>query len=194
MADVLAANEDEIRRRILRGNTYKQVSQYLHSASNSIRGLSARSVRRFCRSRGIRYRCNLSDGELDSVVQRFVSRVGHMYGRRSLHGLLRSQGIHVSQDRVGRFLSCTYHLAHSCRSHTLQRSVNPVPYRARYYGEKIHLDQNEKLVMFGVVQVIVVDGFSRKIVGFSTMPRKNPIAIYNTLSANTYLRWHLGSC
>ena len=59
--------------------------------------------------------------------------------------------------------------------------MNPIPYRARYHGEKIHLDQNEKLVMFGVVHVIAVDGFSRKIVGFSTMPRKNPIAIYNTL-------------
>ncbi len=59
--------------------------------------------------------------------------------------------------------------------------MNPVPYRATYYGEKIHLDQNEKLVMFGVVHVAAIDGFSRKLVGFSTMPRKNPITIYNTV-------------
>ena len=59
--------------------------------------------------------------------------------------------------------------------------MNPVPYRARFYGEKIHLDQNEKLVMYGIVHVVAVDGYSRKVVGFSTMPRKNPITIYNTI-------------
>ncbi len=55
--------------------------------------------------------------------------------------------------------------------------MNPVP----YYGEKIHLGQNEKLVMFGVVHVAAIDGFNRKLVGFSTMPRKNSITIYNTV-------------
>lgn len=59
--------------------------------------------------------------------------------------------------------------------------MNPTPYQATFYGEKIYLDQNEKLVMFGVVHVVAVDGYSRKIVGFSTMPRKNPITIYGTI-------------
>ena len=44
MADILAAFEGTIRQLIHRGG---QVSQYLSTASNSIRGLSARSVRRF---------------------------------------------------------------------------------------------------------------------------------------------------
>ena len=35
--------------------------------------------------------------------------------------------------------------------------------------------------MYGIVHVAAVDGYSRKIVGFSTMPRKNPITIYNTI-------------
>lgn len=35
--------------------------------------------------------------------------------------------------------------------------------------------------MCGVVHVAAVDGYSRKIVGFSIMPRKNPITIYNTI-------------
>ena len=59
--------------------------------------------------------------------------------------------------------------------------VNLVPYRANYYGEKLHFGQNEKLVMYGVTHVLAVDGYSRKIVGFVTMPRKNPITIYYTL-------------
>ena len=72
-------------------------------------------------------------------------------------------------------------MAFSHRSHNLQRNLNPVPYCARFFGEKSHLDQNEKLVMYSVVHVVAVDGFSRQIVGFSTMPRKNPITIYNTI-------------
>ena len=51
-------------------------------------------------------------------------------------------------------------------------AVNPVVYRANYFGEKLHFDQNEKLVMYGVTHVLAVDGYSRKIVGFVTMPRR----------------------
>jgi len=41
-------------------------------------------------------------------------------------------------------------------------AVNPVPYRANYFGEKLHFDQNEKLVTYGVTHVLAVDGYSRK--------------------------------
>ena len=77
-----------------------------------------------------------------------VGSVGHSYGRRSLQGLLRAEGI------------------------------NPILYRAEFFGEKI---QNDKIVMYGVVHVVAVDGYSRKIVGFCTMPRKNPITILGTI-------------
>lgn len=59
--------------------------------------------------------------------------------------------------------------------------LNPYPYRAQYFGEKLHLDQNEKCVMFGVTHVLAIDGYSRKIVGFITIPKKNPIVIYDLL-------------
>lgn len=42
----------------------------------------------------------------------------------------------------------------------------------------MHMDQNEKLVMFGVTHVIAVDGYSKKIVANATMPVKNNLAIY----------------
>ena len=51
----------------------------------------------------------------------------------------------------------------------------------------MHLDQNEKLAMYGVTHVIAVDGFSRKIVGMITIPVKNPIAIYNALMKPLWL-------
>ena len=161
MTDILDGQEREISQRVLRGDTLESVSH--------------------CSERGIHYGSNLSDHELDNVVCRCVSSVGHSYGRRSLQGLLRSEGIHVSQRRLGASLRRTFPIAHSQRSLTLGRAMNPIPYRATFYGEKLHVDQNEKLVMFGVVHVVAVDGFSRKIVGFSTMLRKNPITIYGTI-------------
>ncbi len=45
-------------------------------------------------------------------------------------------------------------------------------------GHKLHLDQNEKLGMFRVIHVLVVDGYSSKIVAESTMPIKNNLVIY----------------
>ena len=56
--------------------------------------------------------------------------------------------------------------------------MNPVPYYAEAFGHKLHMDQNEKLVMFGTVHVIAVDGYSDKIMGYYSMPIKNNIAIY----------------
>ena len=183
MADLLEALEGEIRWRIAHlGETFQTVSEYLQGIFPGVRGISTRSIRRFCHSRDIHYRSRLSTVELESwLVQHTVTRVGHSYGRRSLHGLLRSQGIHVSQSRIGAALRNAFPLQHSVRRQTLGRALNPIPYRADFYGQKIHFDQNEKLVMYGIVHVAAVDGHSRKIVGFYTMPRKNSITIYNNI-------------
>ncbi|TRY89400.1 hypothetical protein DNTS_002614, partial [Danionella cerebrum] len=40
-------------------------------------------------------------------------------------------------------------------------------------GHKLQIDQNEKLAMFGATFVLAIDGFSSKIVCFSSMPIKN---------------------
>lgn len=58
------------------------------------------------------------------------------------------------------------------------RNLNPVPYYAAYMGHKLHLDQNEKLAMFGVTHVIAIDGYSSKVVAHATMPVKNNLIIY----------------
>jgi hypothetical protein len=41
------------------------------------------------------------------------------------------------------------------------------------------MDQNEKLAMFGVTHVLAIDGYSSKIVAWSTMPIKNNLVIYD---------------
>ena len=61
------------------------------------------------------------------------------------------------------------------------RLMNPIPYYAQYHGHKLHLDQNEKLIRFGVTHVAASDGYSGKLLGIISMPVKNPIAIYDEL-------------
>ena len=63
----------------------------------------------------------------------------------------------------------------------MARSINPVPYHADYFGYKLHVDQNEKRVMFGMTHMCVVDGYSRNVVGFITMSIKNCFEIYTQL-------------
>ena len=54
------------------------------------------------------------------------------------------------------------------------RLLNPIPYYAQYYGHKLHVDQNEKLVRYGVTHVAAAGG---KLINIITMPIKNPIVI-----------------
>ncbi len=55
---------------------------------------------------------------------------------------------------------------------------NPLPYHAGYFGHKLHIDQNEKLVRYGLTHIAAIDGYSSFIVGHVIMPVKNCIAIY----------------
>ena len=74
MADLslLEQFEDDIGRRVNRGDMHTEVSRYLQDMSPGGRGFSVRSVRRFCASRGIHYGSDLSERELDTVVSRCV--------------------------------------------------------------------------------------------------------------------------
>ncbi|KAF7641527.1 hypothetical protein LDENG_00278490 [Lucifuga dentata] len=54
-------------------------------------------------------------------------------------------------------------------------NLNPIPYNAAYMGHKIHIDQNEKLVLFEVMHILAIDGYSSKVVSHATMPVKNNI-------------------
>ena len=67
------------------------------------------------------------------------------------------------------------------RHHHSYRLFNPTPYYAEYFGHKLHVDQNEKLVRFGVTHVAASDGYSGKILGIISMPIKNNSIIYEDL-------------
>ena len=177
----LSAYDCEIRLRIGAGETHNEISVSLQRRNPLQRGFSTRSVRRFCCDEGIHYRSGLGERQLDCVVALQVQAVGHSYGRRTMQGLLNSQGTHVSQRRIGNSLRSVAPGPQQGRRQRASRHLNPPLYTALYFGDKIHFDQNEKLAMFGVTHVAAIDGFSRKIVGFITIPVKNPIAIYHSM-------------
>lgn len=96
-------------------------------------------------------------------------------------GFLASEGVRVAEARVGQSLSRVAPTHQQARQRTTSRRLNPIPYHASYFGQKLHIDQNEKLVMFGVTHICASDGYSGKIVGFATMPIKNNLEIYGSV-------------
>lgn len=108
-------------------------------------------------------------------------QVGPSYGRRTLSGLLRSDGIVVGEQRVRQAMARITPVYVQQRQQTTYRLMNPVPYYAEYFGHKLHVDQNEKLIRFGVTHVAASDGYSGKLLGIVSMPVKNNIFIYDLL-------------
>ena len=93
--------------------------------------------------------------------------------------LSQKYSVNVSQKRVADALRQVAPQYHARRQTDTARQINPIPYRADYFGHKLHVDQNEKLEMYGVVHVVAIDGHSRFITSGSTMMQKNNKIIYD---------------
>lgn len=155
----------------VKGRTHQDISSFLRSLHPTERGYSARSVRRFCAIHGIHYCSGLTESEVDRIVSVAVRSVGNSYGRRTLHGLLRWRGVHVGQNRISMSLKRVAPAAMSRRQHLAHRLLNPHPYHASSFGEKLHIDQNEKLNRFGItfLQLMATVG---KLLGWLQFPRR----------------------
>ena len=55
----------------------------------------------------------------------------------------------IAEKRVGVALSMVSPRYTAQRRTSITRAVNLIPYRADYFGHKLHIDQNERLVMYG---------------------------------------------
>lgn len=168
--------------------SHEEIALVLQQRHPEKRGLSSRSVRRFCKLTGITRRDKVSNEELDSVITECVCQVGHQYGRKTMQGLLASRGVRVGEGRVGQSLKRVSPGAQAMRTCLARRLLNPVPYSAEYFGEKLHVDQNEKLIRYGVTHALAIDGFSRKVVGFLSLPQKNTVEICARLFLPLLLR------
>ena len=179
--------------------THKDISDEIKQLYPSLRGLSAMSIRCFCNCHDIHKTARLDASSLDRIVSInimkvtliiiqttiiiYFAKVGKQYGRKTMAGLLNSQGYRTAENRIGLSLHRLQPRHHQQRCVLTQyRLSNPVPYSAKYFGHKVHIDQNEKLCMFGVTHIMAVDGFSGKIVALSTMPVKNCNLIYEHIN------------
>ena len=86
--------------------------------------------------------------------------------------------VKISQKRVADALKTVAPNYYARRQMDTARQTNTIPYRADYFGHKLHVDQNEKLEMYRVVHVVAIDGHSRYITCGATMPKKNNKVIY----------------
>ena len=85
----------------------------------------------------------------------------------------------ISQRRISAVLKHVARLHQQAINNNTARMLNPIPYRADYFGHKLHLGQNEKLVLYGVTHVLAVDGYSRFVVAAKCMAIKNNKVIYS---------------
>ena len=85
--------------------------------------------------------------------------------------------VHVSYHQLRSALPVVSPQYHAMRTHDVVECTNPRVYIARYFGHRLHVDQNEKMAMFGLVSVLARDGFSGKIVVGAVMNRKNNMII-----------------
>jgi len=173
-------DENWVRSLVKRGSSHLTISQYYKIIYPNTRGISERSVRRYCQAHGI---TRLTDEEIDSFVGYFISLYGHHYGRALMQGSVRSSlGVTygaVSQRRISSSLRRLAPEAFDARTRDILQRTNPVPYYAPFFGYKVHMDQNEKIGQrFGCTHVALIDGCSRMICGYASMEIKNPILIY----------------
>ena len=192
-------------------STHDQISIMLKEMYPSVRGLSALSVRQFCKAKGIHKTSRLDDECLDDLVANgiadlfcavycccvFVLKVGSSYGRKMMKGYLTANGIYVAENRIGLSLKRIEPIYHFQRATLTEFQTNPRPYTASYFGNKIHVNQNEKMVMFGVTHVLAIDGYSGRIVSAALMPIKNCVYIYEhvymyvTILIHKYPRYYI---
>ncbi|XP_016115144.1 uncharacterized protein [Sinocyclocheilus grahami] len=149
------------------GKTHAEISTDLQKMG--VQRCSEMSVRRICLKYNLRRKRHVSDTELEAALIGSIYETGPSYGRKFMTGYLSSLGVHAGESRVGKMLREIDQPYHELRRQGA-RNLNPVPYHAEYMGHKLHLDQNEKLGMFGVTHVLAVDGYSSKIVANATMP------------------------
>ena len=98
-----------------------------------------------------------------------------------IQGKLESEGIRVHDKRISNSLKRVAPCYHQQKVQNKARLFNPLPYKAEYFGHKMHLDQNEKLVMYGCTTVLASDDYSNYILAAASMPIKNNDEIYRAV-------------
>ena len=184
------ANEHNVRNLIQKGVSYGQIAIYYQSLHPNATGMSSRSIRRYCNERNIK---RITNEALQDLVRDMITLYGHDCGRKMMQGSIRALIGHshlISQRRISRALRAVAPMEHEARARDLLIRTDPVPYFAPYFGFKARLDQNEKIGQdCGCMHVLMIDGCSRLIVGYTSIPIKNPILIYEYVFRPAVLKY-----
>ena len=65
------------------------------------------------------------------------------------------KGINISEQKLKKIMPSISPLSHSSRQSNSHERSNPAIYSARYFGHKLHMDQNKKSIHYGVTYVMV---------------------------------------
>ena len=103
----------------------------------------------------------------------------HAYGAGTLQGYLRTKSVNISVKNINKILKESIPTAFTARKNDTFDKTNPTPYFLPSLGYKGDIDQNEKLVRYGVGHADFRDGFSGSIENWITLPSKNPIQLYS---------------
>ena len=87
-------------------------------------------------------------------------------------------GKRIGQNRIGEALGTVAPNCCQKRRTTTARLTKPHSYRADYFCYTLRIDQNQKLVMCGVVHVVAIDDHSR---AGTTLSVKNSVKIYRNI-------------
>ena len=104
-----------------------------------------------------------------------------MYSTKMVTSYLRSMGTSISENTVVKVMKKIYPYHASEKHFKAARNLNPKPYHVDYFGQKLYVDQNEKIVMYGATHVIARDGYSGMVVVIATMAIKNNLTIYEQI-------------
>jgi hypothetical protein len=142
-------DEEEIRSLVQEYRmTHDQIFRYLETkyGGQGIRGLSTRSVKRFCKLKGISRRSGVSNAQLHDIVLKSVTEVGPYYGYRTLKGHIEyNYASNVAEKRIQKTMKIVDPLNSTARLVAATRKLNPKTYHAPYFGYNLHMDQNEKV-------------------------------------------------
>jgi len=94
--------------------------------------------------------------------------------------------INVGQNRISHSLMWVAPGPMRGKQVNIHQHLNPAPYHALYYGEKLHMDQNEKLNRFGVTHILAIDGFGRKLLASLQFWERMPLVSITHLCNPSY--------
>lgn len=105
-------------------------------------------------------------------------QVGHTCHRKLMKGHLAARGLRVSKSQTSDSLQRVHPDGYEAQRSNTFNCVNPTRHATKF-GHKLPVDQNEKLIEYGVTHEIATDGFSGKVINYFTLPIKNNMSRYD---------------